>query len=173
MVYRTECKRDLSNRADLPSPRTAVSTRGVGEGTGVRGNALMTKYANQEFARWAIPPELEKKMHVLASELRQRSTPSEAVLWQALRNRRLAGRKFRRQEPIGVYVVDFFCSEERLIIEIDGGIHEQQKEADSVRQELIETVGLRFLRFSANEVETNLPAVLHEIRAAFSENSNC
>lgn len=108
-------------------------------------------------------------MHVLAAELRQRGTKSEAQLWQALRNRRLDGRKFRRQVPIGAYVVDFYCPEERLVIEVDGSVHVGQEAADQLRQELMEALGLRFLRFGAGEIEGDLEAVLRKIRMMFDK----
>ena len=63
-------------------------------------------------------------------------------MWNSLRRKRLDGRKFRRQQPIGPFVVDFFCPAERLIVEVDGPIHDSQREADRVRQQLLETLGL-------------------------------
>src|SRR5690606_9590875 len=63
--------------------------------------------------------------------------------------------------------VDFFCASERLIVEVDGLIHEQQKEDDAIRQELLESLGLRFVRVTANEVETDIANVLVKIREAF------
>src|SRR5690606_789572 len=119
------------------------------------------------YERWHVPPELKQKMHVLASELRREPTTSEDVLWQALRNRKLEGRKFRRQHPIGAFVVDFLCAEEMLVVEVDGKIHESQREADALRQEIIESLGLRFVRVTAEQVESDLPNVLNVIRSAF------
>ena len=88
-------------------------------------------------------------------------------MWQALRNRKLEGRKFRRQTPIGAFVVDFLCAEEMLVVEVDGKIHESQREADALRQEIIESLGLRFVRVTAEQVESDLPNVLNVIRSAF------
>jgi very-short-patch-repair endonuclease len=106
-------------------------------------------------------------MTEVARQFRKDPTPSEAILWQALRGRKLEGRKFRRQQPIGAFVVDFFCGTERLIVEVDGGIHESQKEADRQRQELLESLGLRLVRISSELVETSLDQVLLLIRQAF------
>ena len=117
--------------------------------------------------RWQVPNDLKKKMHVLASELRQRSTKSEAILWAALRDRKLVGRKFRRQVPIGAFVLDFYCAEERLAIEIDGGIHRSQQDADTLRQEGIETLNIRFVRVSSEQVEKDLSSVLQTIQSHF------
>ena len=120
-----------------------------------------------EYQRWNIPLELKRKMHDLAAQLRKDHTPSEDILWRALRNRQLDGRKFRRQNPIGAFVLDLYCSEEWLAVEVDGKIHESQREADQLRQEIIEALGIRFVRVTAEQVEQNLPDVLKTIRAAF------
>ncbi|WP_228013504.1 endonuclease domain-containing protein, partial [Nostoc edaphicum] len=116
---------------------------------------------------WQVPPALHQKMKEVARQFRKEPTPSEAILWQALRNRKLEGRKFRRQQPIGCFIVDFFCAAERLIVEVDGAIHESQKILDQHRQELLESLGLRFVRVSSELVETNLPATLEIICHAF------
>jgi very-short-patch-repair endonuclease len=121
------------------------------------------------YERWSVPPELKAKMHDLAAQLRKEHTESEEILWQALRGRKLDGCKFRRQNPIGAFVVDFLCAEENLVIEVDGAIHEQQRESDALRQEIIESLGLRFLRFSAAEVEHNLNGVLDVIKRSFQK----
>lgn len=121
------------------------------------------------YERWSVPPELKAKMHDLAAQLRKDHTESEEILWQALRGRKLDGCKFRRQNPIGAFVVDFLCAEENLVIEVDGAIHEQQRESDALRQEIIESLGLRFLRFSAAEVEHNLNGVLDVIKRSFQK----
>jgi putative DNA methylase len=117
--------------------------------------------------RWEISVATQKKMQEVARQLRRESTPSEAILWEALCNRQLEGRKFRRQHPIGTFVVDFFCREESLVVEVDGPIHESQKKLDRQRQDLIESLGLRFVRVSSHLVETDLSATLETIRNAF------
>jgi very-short-patch-repair endonuclease len=114
-----------------------------------------------------VPPELAKRMVEVARVFRKEPTRSEDVLWQALRNRQLEGRKFRRQQPIGAFVLDFFCPEERLAVEVDGAIHESQQDADRIRQELIEETGIRFVRIPAETVENDLSAALDAIRMAF------
>ncbi|MBN1203036.1 MAG: SUMF1/EgtB/PvdO family nonheme iron enzyme [Anaerolineae bacterium] len=119
--------------------------------------------------RWEITPELAAKMTEIARRLRRESMPSEDILWQALRNRQLDGRKFRRQEAVGPFVLDFFCPQERLAVEIDGAVHGllERKIADAERQTLIESLGIRFVRLSADLVEQNLSIALDHIRAAF------
>ena len=108
-------------------------------------------------------------MHYLKRDfariLRKEQTPTEELLWQALRNRQLGFLKFRRQHVIDGFIVDFYCHRLRLAIELDGSIHLKQKEYDSLRQSLIETKGIRFLRFSNDEVVNNLKAVLTSIEA--------
>ena len=86
--------------------------------------------------KWDIPAEFKRRMHGVARVLRRHETAAEALLWQAIRNRKLNGRKFRRQVPIGAFVVDFYCASERLVIELDGPIHEDQQEADQLRQRI-------------------------------------
>ncbi|MDL1900461.1 endonuclease domain-containing protein [Anaerolineae bacterium CFX9] len=104
-------------------------------------------------------------MHNLASELRQRATLSESLLWEAIRNRQIEGYKFRRQVHIGGFVVDFYCAEQKLAIEVDGSSHRDREQEDRLRQQAIEALGIRFLRFSAEQVETDLQSVLMEIRS--------
>ncbi len=106
-----------------------------------------------------------KPLKATARILRKRQTKSEKLLWQALSSRKLDGLEFLRQHPIGHSIVDFYCHENRLVIEIDGGIHlnVDVKDRDKIRQKMIEDYDLRFFRCTANEVESNLEGVLAEI----------
>ena len=81
-----------------------------------------------------------------------------------MRAKKLDGIKFRRQQPVGPFVVDFYAPTLRLVIEIDGPIHEFQVEADLARQAILEQLGFRIVRLSAGEVEHSLPAALAKIR---------
>jgi very-short-patch-repair endonuclease len=92
--------------------------------------------------------------------LRGASTPSEQSLWEALRDRRLSGTKWRRQQKMGRFVLDFFCAEHRLGVEIDGSAHRGRQDLDEERQRLIERSGVRVVRFTVTDIETNLPGVL-------------
>ncbi len=92
--------------------------------------------------------------------LRASSTPSERILWEALRGRRLAGTKWRRQQKLGRFVVDFFCAESALAVEIDGAVHLGREDLDAERQGILERAGVRVVRFSASDVEADLPGVL-------------
>ena len=102
----------------------------------------------------------------IARRLRKNSTKSEDLLWQALRRKQLSGLRFRRQQVFGSSIVDFYCHEKRLVIEIDGGIHlaTDKIEQDSLRQEIIEMYGVQFLRFTATDVESYINSVLQAIR---------
>ncbi len=133
---------------------------------------LETTLLPEAYEHLDISPALAHRMHEIARQLRKIPTPSEAILWNALRYKRLDGRKFRRQVSIGAFVVDFYCWAEKLVIEVDGEIHELQLEADAQRQALIESLGIQFLRFSSRQVDTDLPSVLKCIRVAFQNTSS-
>lgn len=95
-------------------------------------------------------------------------TPAERLLWSRLRDRRLAGFKFRRQVPVGPYIVDFLCAEARVIVEIDGGQHNlpDARAQDQERTRFLEAKGYKVLRFWNNEVLGNLEGVLTVILEA-------
>lgn len=99
-----------------------------------------------------------------AKELRQKSTDAERLLWSRFRNKRLMGIKFRRQAPIGRYIVDFVCYEHDLIIEIDGGHHQEQQASDLSRTEWLRSRGFRVIRYWNNEVLEDIDSVLESIR---------
>ncbi len=90
-------------------------------------------------------------------------TDAERALWGVLRSRQLQGFKFRRQHPIGKFVVDFVCLERKLILELDGGHHAEQIEADAERTAFLESLGFRVLRFWNNEVLTELEGVAQQV----------
>ena len=98
-----------------------------------------------------------------ARRLRNRSTDAERLLWSKLRDRRMMDCKFRRQFPVGRYVVDFVCWEHSLIIELDGGHHQAQQDYDRVRTEWLQSRGFVVLRYWDNDVLTELDSVLESI----------
>ena len=100
-----------------------------------------------------------------ARHLRRRQTVAEKELWQKLRAGRFHGLKFRRQAPIDPYIVDFYCSEKRLVIEIDGSVHfeDQQAKKDRKRTAFLQDKGLRVVRFTNTQVRENIDWVLEEI----------
>src|SRR3990172_5649640 len=101
-----------------------------------------------------------------ARKLRKNMTEDERTLWKHLRLRQLGGYKFRRQQPIGKYIVDFVCLEKRLIIEIDGGQHSKQVAYDLERSSWLEAQGFRMLRFWNNQVLQETEAVREVIAEA-------
>jgi len=98
-----------------------------------------------------------------ARNLRKEQTDAETFLWYLLRGWRLAGKKFRRQHPIPPYVVDFYCHEEKLVIEIDGGQHSNTRRYDEARTSFLEKQGLRVIRFWNHEVLHHIEGVLESI----------
>ncbi|HTB52249.1 MAG TPA: endonuclease domain-containing protein [Ferruginibacter sp.] len=101
-----------------------------------------------------------------ANSLRKRTTEAEKILWNYLRGR-FEGFKFRRQHPLGIYIADFYCHKAKLVIELDGTIHDIEtiKENDKVRQRIIEEDGLKVIRFSNEQVFNEIQKVLKEIKS--------
>ncbi len=97
-------------------------------------------------------------------ELRDQETPAEEILWSHLRARRLDGIHFRRQHAIGSYIVDFCAASRRLVIELDGGVHQAQAAQDAERTRSLESRGYRVIRFRNSEVMERLERVLEKIR---------
>jgi very-short-patch-repair endonuclease len=98
-----------------------------------------------------------------SKKLRRSQNSAERVMWRALRNRKLLGYKFRRQFPIGHFIVDFCCLETHLIVEIDGVTHAGKEGYDKWRERHIEKLGFRFLRFQNQTVYRSLNAVVRTI----------
>jgi very-short-patch-repair endonuclease len=106
-------------------------------------------------------------LKTLSRKLRNQSTLSEIFLWQRLRAKQIKGCQFIRQKPIDRYIVDFYCSKLKLIIEIDGYSHSSQEayKKDRIRQTKLESLGLTFLRFDDKDVKQNLDQVIHVIES--------
>ena len=115
------------------------------------------------------PIRASRSIRQRARELRQEMTPAEKILWEQLRNRKLAGFKFRRQQPIDRFIVDFYCAECKLVIEVDGDIHDLQPARDATRTEKLEQLGYCLIRFRNEQVLNQLNTVLETILAACSE----
>jgi len=103
----------------------------------------------------------EKRQH--AKELRKNMTPEETLLWHELRTNKLAGWHFRRQQVIDGFIVDFYCHAASLIVEVDGSIHETQKEQDAERDAHLVSRGFRIFRVMNDEVNNNIQGVLRLI----------
>jgi 5-methyltetrahydrofolate--homocysteine methyltransferase len=105
----------------------------------------------------------------LKQKLRREMTPAEKILWQALRNRKLYGTKWRRQSNIDIFIADFRCPEHRLIVEVDGPIHQYKIQQDQCRTDVINQYDYRVLRFTNEEVLSALPVVLQKITAVIEK----
>ena len=116
----------------------------------------------------------------LCRDLRKRSTLSEQLFWQAVRNRKVLGKKFLRQFPIffeymgkeTFFIADFYCHENRLVVEIDGKSHDYQKEYDELRTYIINNLGIEVVRFPNKEIETDINRVLEKLRLALTHGTH-
>ena len=109
------------------------------------------------------PAKLPEDIRTWAREMRGRMTDAEALLWMMLRNRRIAGAKFRRQHPVGRYILDYYCLEKKLGIELDGGQHGEAVKYDRHRDSWLLTQGIHMLRFWNNQMLTETEAVMEVI----------
>jgi very-short-patch-repair endonuclease len=91
-------------------------------------------------------------------------TLSEILLWQQIKGKQLLGYDFHRQKPIDEYVVDFYCPRLKLVLEIDGDSHEEKEEADRIRQEKLESLGLTVMRFWDWDVKSNVDGIVEHLR---------
>lgn len=107
-----------------------------------------------------------------AEELRNNCTPAEELLWNYLKGSQL-GAKFRRQHPAAIYVLDFYCHQKKLGVELDGSIHqlEEVKINDKLREEVLSGLGIKIIRFTNNEVFENTAAVLDKIKNCLNQQS--
>ena len=121
--------------------------------------------------------ELEKTMYFKATPatleaariLRKNMTHCEKLLWERLKGKQIGGHRFRRQHPIYFFIADFYCHEARIVIEIDGEIHDGQKDYDDGRSAEMEKYDIRVIRFTNKEVEENIENVISRIREIVSE----
>ena len=109
--------------------------------------------------RWRTTEAMQEQ----ARQLRREQTPAERKLWARLRQRQIYGLRFRRQHPIGRFIVDFCCISHKLVIEIDGRTHDAQMAYDQARAELLQGQGYKVVRFTNSEVEREMDGVLAEI----------
>jgi very-short-patch-repair endonuclease len=109
----------------------------------------------------------KKDIILQARELRKDMTEAEEALWNRLRRKQINGFIFRRQHPIDIFIVDFYCHELKLVIEVDGGVHTNTEvaEYDIGREAEIEKFGLKIIRFTNNEVFNNSKSVIEKIKA--------
>lgn len=119
--------------------------------------------------RFIIP--YDPKLKLRARELRNNSTQAEIILWMHLKGRKMRGYDFHRQKPLSHFIVDFFCNELMLAIEVDGLSHDGAHEKDMARQKHLEDSGVRFLRFTDDEIMTSTEETLQKIEKWIDENA--
>jgi very-short-patch-repair endonuclease len=110
-----------------------------------------------------------REINAKARQLRRSMTLAERTLWRVIRDKQINDSRFRRQRPIGKYIVDFVCLEVKLILEVDGGQHASQVEYDAVRTAFLESLGYRVLRFWNNDVLQNTDGVATVILGALEK----
>ncbi|MGV3628756.1 MAG: endonuclease domain-containing protein [Betaproteobacteria bacterium] len=113
-------------------------------------------------------PKLTTQQVTRSRKLRSTLTDAEQLLWRHLRQKQMAGIKFRRQHPVGPYVIDFACLSAKLAIEVDGGQHAEMESKDAQRDAFLAQNGFRVLRFWNNEVLDNIEGVMEQICTAVS-----
>lgn len=107
---------------------------------------------------------MDYKKKIFSRVLRKESTFQEKKVWNALRDRRCMKLKFRRQHVIEGFVVDFYCNQLKLAIEIDGAVHNRQRDYDDLRQHLVESEGIRFIRITNDEIDKDIDILTQRIR---------
>ncbi len=105
--------------------------------------------------------------HALAKHLRRNMTKAERVFWNAVRNNKVMGLQFRRQQVIDGFIADFYCNKMRLAVELDGEIHDRQKEYDRHREDVMKRRDIRVMRFRNEEVLNDIGKVIAEIETAY------
>jgi very-short-patch-repair endonuclease len=114
-------------------------------------------------SRIVIGQKVSQEKKERASELKRNMTPAEKTLWQELRGNRLNGRHFRRQQIIAGFIVDFYCHEVGLVVEVDGDVHDTQLEYDDERGKILDGMGFKIIRFSNDSVLNDIQEVLSQI----------
>ena len=105
----------------------------------------------------------------LARKMRNNLTPSEKIVWSEIKEKKINGHKFRKQHPVYRYILDFYCHEKKLAIEIDGDSHKERKDFDEYRDSYVRSIGIETLRFSNEEIQRNITYVIEVIKKKLSE----
>ncbi len=127
-------------------------------------------YGIAALVNFVLAKPMNKQLRNLQKSLKHNSTEAEQKIWRQLRDRRFAHLKFRRQQIIEGYIVDFVCFKKKLIIEIDGSQHHEQIEYDEKRTEKLTREGFKILRFWNNEIFNQMDVVLERIYTEVSKN---
>ncbi len=118
----------------------------------------MKSTSNKELFQRATPEIFQR-----GRELRRIMTHAEKILWNELRGKKLKNLKFRRQHPCAKFILDFYCHEKRMVIELDGKVHKTQKEKDDSRTDALREMGFKVIRFRNEEVTDDIERVLNKI----------
>jgi very-short-patch-repair endonuclease len=113
--------------------------------------------------RWHTKPALWERLKPEARDIRAKPTEAENLLWRYLRDAKFGKYKFRRQHSLGPFIVDFYCHQAKIIIEVDGPIHQYQVEEDGARQEYLESHGFTVLRFPNDVIINSIGKVIEQI----------
>ena len=116
-----------------------------------------------------LTPQTRNGLITRARRMRGEMTEAEEKLWEKLRRKKFSGHKFRRQHLVGPYIVDFYCPARKLVIEVDGPIHETRQAYDQKREDDLVGLGFRIIRFKNKEVLDDFAAVLNKILASLEE----
>jgi leucyl-tRNA synthetase len=141
----------MSNKASLPeAPSPTLPLKGK-------------EWLNVPQVYYSADPKLYERLEIEAIEMRNNPTDAEKILWTKLKGKKL-GYKFRRQHIINKFIVDFYCLEKGLVIEVDGEIHNEQKARDLEREDILQSLGCKVIRFTNHEVLQNIVLVINSIR---------
>ncbi len=156
-----------SLKGHTPAPSQEGRTHPYPSQEGNGGDSGEIPLLGGELKGWVIMRKkiipYNPKLKELARELRNNSTLSEVLLWRCVKGKQMLGYDFDRQKPIDNYIVDFFCNELMLAIEIDGCSHNDRIEEDVIRQKRLEALGISFLRFNDLDVKQNIEGVVAAI----------
>jgi leucyl-tRNA synthetase len=166
---------DAVNNRVVADPNHLTPTLSSGEGASQLPEAFdgdRAAHSDRSNVFNLAKPELQTKHTELAKQNRKNATKSENLLWQELRNRKIHGAKFRRQYPIDQFIVDFVCLDIKLIVEVDGDVHEEREQEDHDRTNLLEQKkGFKVIRFTNDEVINNISEVLRTISTNLNQRS--
>ena len=127
------------------------------------GEGGKTNISLRRFSTPKVPPVLWERLRQVVREMRHEPTEAENLLWQRLRTHQLLDLKFKRQHPLDFFILDFYCPEIGLVIEVDGSVHQYSQEEDALRTEFLQARGLTVVRFTNQQVLAAMPQVLRDI----------
>lgn len=160
------------NQVNYPLQTHPIPSPSPPEGKGTRAAGGMGSGIDKKPTHFDVSSETRSLLIEQARHMRSHPTQAEALIWCELRAKKLGGYKFRRQHPIGPFIVDFYCPSKKLVIEIDGPIHYKQIEYDTNREDQLMTLGYKVLRFTNQHVMNNLNDVLTDIYRVISQTND-